>query len=76
MHAKSKLALEWMDFGLSKPKNDQEALALALALAITAPDDMVDHLVATAEGLIYGARLGDDEVSRAKNEALRIADSL
>lgn len=53
---------------MTEPKNDFEAVVLALKLAITAPDDeRADECVKIAEG--FG--LSEFEIERAKKEALR-----
>tara|TARA_R100000306_G_C4284632_1_gene96922 strand:+ start:285 stop:518 length:234 start_codon:yes stop_codon:yes gene_type:complete len=57
---------------MNTPKNDYEALVLALNLAITADtDEEINVCVAMAEEI--AARLTSDQIDRAKIEAARTA---
>ena len=58
---------------MDTPKNDYEALVLALTLAIGMPDeDKASSALETAEAL--SANLSELEVERAKKQALKNLD--
>ena len=60
---------------MNEPKNDYEALVLALALSITAPtEEKSKQCVGMAEELAM--KLSDIEVERAKREARKKADEM
>ena len=57
----------------AKPKNDYEALVLALRLAVTAPtEEKSKQCLAMAEE--FASKLNDLEVARAKREAEKSLD--
>ena len=57
----------------TKPKNDYEALLLALRLAVTAPtEEKSKQCLAMAEE--FASKLNDLEVARAKREAEKSLD--
>lgn len=53
---------------MNEPKNDTEALALGLALAITAPDEEKSAQALKMAGQL-AARMPETEVARAKKMA-------
>ena len=57
----------------TKPKNDYEALVIALRLAVTAPsEEKSKQCLAMAEE--FASKLNDLEVARAKREAEKSLD--
>lgn len=63
---------DWIEGETVEPTNDVEALALALSLAITAPDDAkAQQATVIAEGLAAG--MSDLDVARAKKMAQEMA---